>query len=796
MDLGSLLAVCFLFVLCGGEAVEKNGTGSLSRPRVVNIGALFTFNSTIGRAAGPAIQLAVEDVNADSSILGGTRLNVIAQDTKCSGFLGTVEALKLMVNDVVAIIGPQSSGIAHVISHVVNELHIPLLSFAATDPALDSLQYPYFLRTTQSDYFQMNAVADIIEYYGWREVIAIFEDDDYGRGGVSALGDALSSKLAKISYKAALTPNADSNEINDQLVKVNLMESRIFVVHANPDTGLLVFSLAKKLGMINVGYVWIATDCLSSVLDSSVSPDSDTMSLIQGAIILRSHAPDSNVKQKFISRWNKLIQNGDLSSSLNMYGLYAYDTVWLVAHAVDQFLHEGGAVSFSKDPRLNDANGSSLHLSALQSFDGGSNLLKKLKLASFTGLIGQIQFNSDGNLIHPAYDILNVAGTGLRRVGFWSNYSSLSIVAPETLYGKPLNISASSLQLYGVVWPGESTTKPRGWVFPNNGKNLRIGVPYRTSFKEFVTKDNSPDGVGGYAIDVFKAAISLLPYPVPLQFFLFGDGSENPSYNELVQKVADNYFDAAVGDIAIVTNRTRIVDFTQPYIESGLVIVALVKERSSPPWAFLKPFSLWMWCVTGSFFLLVGVVVWILEHRLNTDFRGSPRRQLVTICWFSFSTMFFAHRENTVSTLGRFVLIIWLFVVLIINSSYTASLTSILTVQQLSTRVDGLDKLISSSDPIGIQVGSFAKSYLIQEFGVAESRLKTLKQPDDYANALDLGPNNGGVAAIVDELPYVELFLSAYCRHFKETHLLQWTSQQPSLAYRKTAISKESTTSG
>ena len=93
------------------------------------------------------------------------------------------------------------------------------------------------------------------------------------------------------------------------------------------------------------------------------------------------------------------------------------------------------------------------------------------------------------------------------------------------------------------------------------------------------------------------------------------------------------YFDAAVGDITIVTNRTRIVDFTQPYAESGLIIVAPVKEINSSAWAFLKPFTVQMWFVTGGFFLFVGAVVWILEHRTNTEFRGSPRQQLVTIFW-------------------------------------------------------------------------------------------------------------------------------------------------------------------
>lgn len=92
-------------------------------------------------------------------------------------------------------------------------------------------------------------------------------------------------------------------------------------------------------------------------------------------------------------------------------------------------------------------------------------------------------------------------------------------------------------------------------------------------------------------------------------------------------------FDAVVGDITITRNRTKIADFTQPFIESGLVIVAPVKLKYSNAWAFLRPFTLEMWCVTVAFFLIIGAVVWILEHRLNDEFRGTPKRQVVTVLW-------------------------------------------------------------------------------------------------------------------------------------------------------------------
>ncbi|XVE74480.1 hypothetical protein DITRI_Ditri12bG0020200 [Diplodiscus trichospermus] len=707
-----------LEVVCstGNASASSNYSSSSSssslKPNVINIGALFTLNSVIGRAAKPALEAAIDDVNSDPNILNGVELRLLLHDTNCSGFIGTMEALQLMESDIVVAIGPQSSGIAHVISHVVNELRVPLLSFGATDATLSSLQYPYFLRTTHSDYFQMYAVADLVDLYGWKEVIAIYVDDDYGRSGISVLGDALAKKRAKISYKAAFSPGDPKN--------------------------------------------W-----LPSYLDSMEAVDPDMMNILQGVVALRHYTPDTNLKKRFMSRWKNLKYKGNAGpAGFNSYALYAYDSVWLAAHALDVFLKEGGNLSFSNDPNLHEAKGSLLHLESLRLFNGGEQLLQTLLRMNFTGLSGQIQFNPDKNLVHPAYDVLNVGGTGIRRIGYWSNYSHLSIVPPESLYTKPPNTSTGSQHLYSAIWPGETTAIPRGWVFPNNGQPLRIAVPNRVGYKEFVSKDNSPQGARGYCIDVFEAAINLLQYAVPHTYILFGDGKRNPKYDDIVYQVAQNKYDAAVGDITIVTNRTRIVDFTQPYMESGLLVVVPVKEAKSNPWAFLKPFTKEMWFVTGGFFLFVGAVVWILEHRINHEFRGPPRQQLITIFWFSFSTMFFSHRENTVSTLGRLVLIIWLFVVLIINSSYTASLTSILTVQQLTSGIQGIDSLISSTEPIGIQDGSFAFKYLVDEVNIAASRIVSLKNPEAYLRALELGPKRGGVAAIVDELPYIELFLS------------------------------------
>ncbi|XP_009121143.1 glutamate receptor 3.1 isoform X2 [Brassica rapa] len=710
------------FIVLGAFLGLLSEGASTSRPRVIKVGAIFGLNTMYGHTASLAFKAAEEDVNSDPSFLGGSKLRIMITDAQRSGFLSIMGALQFMETDVVAIIGPQTSIMAHVLSHLANELTVPMLSFTALDPTLSPLQFPFFVQTAPNDLFLMRAIAEMITYYGWSDVVALYNDDDNSRNGVTALGDELEERRCKISYKAVLPLDVvitSPAEIIEELTKIRGMESRIIVVNTFPNTGKIIFEEAKKLGMMEKGYVWIATTWLSSLVDSDFPLD---LKSLNGVLTLRLHTPDSRKKRDFAARWKK-----NKTIGLNVYGLYAYDTVWIIAQAVKSFLEAGGNLTFSHDAKLSNLKGEALNLSALSRFDEGPQLLDYIMRTKMSGLTGPVQFHRDRSMVQPSYDIINVVDGRFRQIGYWSNHSGLSVVPPESFYNKPSNRSSSNQHLNSVTWPGGTSVTPRGWVFPNNGKLLRIGVPNRASFKDFVSRVNgsSSHKAQGYCIDVFEAAVKLLSYPVPHEFIFFGDGLQNPNYNDLVNKVANGVdFDAAVGDIAIVTKRTRIVDYTQPYIESGLVVVAPVTALNENPWAFLRPFTPPMWAVTASFFMVVGAVIWILEHRTNDEFRGPPRRQIITILWFTFSTMFFSH------------------------------------MQQLNSPIKGVDTLISSSGRIGFQVGSFAENYMIDELNIARSRLVALGSPQEYATALQ----NGTVAAIVDERPYVDLFLSDYCK--------------------------------
>ncbi|KAK0591073.1 hypothetical protein LWI29_035285 [Acer saccharum] len=116
-------------------------------------------------------------------------------------------------------------------------------------------------------------------------------------------------------------------------------------------------------------------------------------------------------------------------------------------------------------------------------------------------------------------------------------------------------------------------------------------------------------------------------------------------------------------------------------------------------------------------------------------------------------------REKLLSNLSRFVVIVWLFIVLILTSSYTATLTSMMTVQHIELNL--------KDNYIGYQGGSFAtKEGVINNLNFKNSNLKPFNSPEEYANALSRGSKKGGVSAIIDEVPYLKIFLAKYSKDY------------------------------
>ncbi|CAN6239210.1 unnamed protein product [Urochloa humidicola] len=726
----------------------------------VRVGVILNLTSAVGQRRKVGIEMALEDYYAAHP---GSRTRVVPRFRDSRGdVVGAASAAVDLIEkeQVQAILGPATSAEAAFVAHLGNSSHVPILSSSATSPELSPSQTPFFVRTAPNDSFQAAPVAAVLAAFRWHAAAVVYEDSPYGSGILPALAEALQGVGARITDRAAVAADAGDAQIDAVLYRFMAMPTRVLVVHMNPFTAARLFRRARDAGMMTEDYAWIATDGVGAVVEALSADDIDAM---EGVISLRPYVELTSQVRNFSARFRARLRRAssgadefyDHDPTVSM--LWSYDTAWAVAAAAEA----AGVTSPAFRLQTPRRGSTATDLDRVGVSATGAALLAAVRGTRFRGLAGNFAL-VDGELQPPAYEVVNVVGRGARAVGFWTPEAGIT----KALDGK----DGGGRGLKTIIWPGDSSrSPPKGWVVSPNGQKLRVFVPVKRGFKEFVgVQRDSPNGaanITGYCIEVFDAVISkYMPYPVNYQYVPYDDSSE--SYDELVSQVAQQKADVVVGDVTITASRMASVDFSMPFTDSGWsMVVAVRAETSTSMWVFLQPLTTSLWLASVAFFCFTGFVVWAIEHRINPEFRGTPWQQFGLIFYFSFSTLVFSHKEKLESNLSRFVVTIWVFVVLILTSSYTASLTSMLTVQKLQPTVTDVRELQRSGANIGYQEGSFIRASLLK-MGFDESKLRTYKTAEDCADALSRGTADGGVAAVFDEIPYLKLFLSQYCEGY------------------------------
>ena len=117
------------------------------------------------------------------------------------------------------------------------------------------------------------------------------------------------------------------------------------------------------------------------------------------------------------------------------------------------------------------------------------------------------------------------------------------------------------------------------------------------------------------------------------------------------------------------------------------------------------------------------------------------------------------------SNLTRFGVIIWFFVVLILTQSCTATLTSMLTVQQLKPTITDINEPIKNGECVDYQKGSFVYEFL-KWMKFDETKLVIYESPEELDELFSNRSSDGGIAAAFEEIPYMKLFLAKYCSKY------------------------------
>ena len=229
----------------------------------------------------------------------------------------------------------------------------------------------------------------------------------------------------------------------------------------------------------------------------------------------------------------------------------------------------------------------------------------------------------------------------------------------------------------------------------------------------------------------------------------------------LIEDVKQNKIDAAVAALTITAEREKIFDFTHPFYTTGLSIA--IQRKTSVGWLsiikgfisadFLKIIALLMLVL-----LIAGLLAWFFERKKNPEeFGGKPWHGIASGFWWSAVTMTtVGYGDKSPKTAGgRIVALIWMFTALIIISSFTAAITTTLTVTQLETSLEGPHDLPDVT--VGTVRGSTSALYL-------KNHHISFEKYDTPAKGLK-ALNEGKIEALVYDEPILKYLVNRFYKN-------------------------------
>lgn len=198
--------------------------------------------------------------------------------------------------------------------------------------------------------------------------------------------------------------------------------------------------------------------------------------------------------------------------------------------------------------------------------------------------------------------------------------------------------------------------------------------------------------------------------------------------SELISGLQDETIDVSVAALTVTAGREQQIDFTHPFHTTGLAIAV---SREGGITSFLQRFFSWnfLLVIAGlcGLLLLTGFLLWLVERKRNQAmFGGTSAQGIGSSFWWAAVTMTtVGYGDKAPMTLaGRVIGIIWMFTGLIIVSSFTAAITTALTVSQLDSSVRGVNDLPNAHVAT---VGNSASAGFLTDRGIGFSTTANLQ---------------------------------------------------------------------
>ncbi|XP_070579848.1 glutamate receptor ionotropic, NMDA 2A-like [Ptychodera flava] len=438
------------------------------------------------------------------------------------------------------------------------------------------------------------------------------------------------------------------DNVNNTLRRVKEGDCQIIILFASHEESLTVFRTAKEYGLLKEGYIWLVLELSFGGKAAITSVPADF--------------PVGLIGVKFER------QDYFMETALE-------DAALMYARRLQGFLQNGSHIE------LADSTG--CYARGKHSFHGSEDFFDRLRggVVPYKDFV----FDEHGAVANPRMALLNLdEDRKWREAGMWYN---------------------GSIVMEGVVWLGGKHNPPKG-LSPHRHMKFTtiIEEPFVFSIPSSEHEGTCEYGVTcvtrnltsgeesarcclGFCIDLLEQLKRDIGFTYDLHLVEDNNyGAEiDGQWNGMIGDIVSHEADAAIGAVRITTERADVVDFSTPFISTGISVLVKRQDGEISNTAFLGSFHITVWV----FLLVVAVNItaifvfvfeWFSPGGYDRDFNQgrASKFTLGSSIWLIYGILFNNTVHNNVprSYTAKFMTNMWACFALVFVAMYTADLVT------------------------------------------------------------------------------------------------------------------------
>ena len=235
----------------------------------LKIGTVLPITGDLAQYGGPmqdSASFLVETVNACGGALGQP-VQLISEDDQTEPSAGAAAMTKLAeVDRVAGVIGAAASSVSAAAIDIAVRNDVVQISPASTSPVFTERAEKgdfngYWARTAPPDTFQGDALAQLAQQQGFKNVAVLAINNDYGNGLVQSFTEAfqqLGGTVVNESNPVRYAP--DASTFDSEVTSAFSQQPDAVLIVAYPETGSIILKAAQEQGLLDGNTKVLLTD--------------------------------------------------------------------------------------------------------------------------------------------------------------------------------------------------------------------------------------------------------------------------------------------------------------------------------------------------------------------------------------------------------------------------------------------------------------------------------------------------------------------------------------------------------